>query len=299
MALERLNKCPLCKSGLFLNLTTVKDHSISRENFVVCKCSNCGFKFTNPRPDSDSIGQYYKSEDYISHRNKSTNPINFLYKLVRKFTIQQKIALLKKYLPQNPQLLDYGCGTGFLLNAAQKKGWSAQGIEPDRGARKLAQAKNLEIYPELEKLNKNSQFDGITLFHVLEHVHELRKTFKRLKKILKPDGILFIALPNNDSLDALEYREKWAAYDVPRHLYHFDQQSVSVLAETFKMEVIDTIPMKFDSYYVSMLSEKYASADIGQIKQMFFGIKMGLKSNRWATSNNNNYSSLLYILKKK
>lgn len=299
MGVERLNKCPLCKSGLFLNLSIVKDFSITQEEFVICKCSKCNLKFTNPRPDQDTIGSYYKSDNYISHSNKSNNPINFLYKLVRKITLRQKISLLARYLPKNPKLLDFGCGTGFLLNAAQKKGWSTVGIETDVDARKLAKAKNLTVLSKLDQLDKDLKFDGITLFHALEHVHELRKTFKHLKKLLKAKGVLFLALPNNNSYDADIYKEHWAAYDVPRHLYHFDQETVALLAETSKMEIIGAIPMKFDSFYVSMLSEKYNKSNSSNLKQILVGLKHGLRSNQWAKLNDNNYSSILYILKKK
>jgi len=293
---ERLTKCPLCKSGLFLNHLVVKDHSVSQESFTICKCCNCNFLFTNPRPDKDHIGDYYKSEDYISHTDKSTNWINLIYKQVRKFTLQQKVNWINKHTPQKGRLLDYGCGTGHFLNHAKNKGWDSIGYEPSPEAASIARKKfNLILYDKVDELNKEKKFDAITLFHVLEHVHDLRGTLELLLKRLKKRGTLFLAVPNFDSYDSKLFKENWAALDVPRHLYHFTQETMQYLAEEFDLRITAKEAMPFDSYYVSILSNniKYKK------KNLIKSIITGYKSNYKAKNNNKNYSSILFILKKK
>lgn len=296
MSLERLNKCPLCKSGLFLNHKEVKDFSISQESFILCECANCQLIFTNPRPKEDIIASYYESESYISHQDKSKNLTDLLYKLVRNYTIKQKVSLLNQLTPTKGKLLDIGCGTGYLLAGAQQNGWHVTGIEPGKVARKLARKKGLLVHKNLDALD-NQKFDCISLFHVLEHIHELRKNLKKIIKHLKDNGHLLIAVPNVSSWDAQHYGAEWAAWDVPRHLYHFNRKSFQTLTEEFDLNLIHSKPMLFDSYYVSMLSEKN-KGNKGTLS-LWNGFLNGFKSNQWAKKNQKNYSSILFILKKK
>lgn len=299
MSLERLTACPLCKSGLFLNHSEVRDLSISKELFFICRCTQCGLLFTNPRPDQEEISRYYQSEDYISHQNKSNNPINLIFKLVRYFTIRKKVKQLNYYSTKKGSLLDYGCGTGHFLKAAKAKGWKTTGIEPNEPARKMAKKSGIKVNDSLDSLKKSKPFDAITLFHVIEHVHELRSTIKKLNRLLDAEGRLFLAVPNHHSFDARHYTAHWAAWDVPRHLYHFSPETMNYLAMEFEMEIIETLPMVFDSYYVSILSEKYSKPEKNSILNFINGIILGQRSNKWAKENQNNYSSLLFILKKK
>lgn len=299
MSKERLTKCPLCESGLFLNHTEVKDHAISKELFLLCQCSNCKLIFTNPRPDYESISRYYDSEDYISHQNKSNNLTNILYKLVRKITVRSKVSMINRINPAKGKILDIGCGTGNFLKAASKQKWRVTGVEPNPTAREISLKKNLKVIASLEDIKKNKKFDVITLFHVLEHMHDLRKTGKKLSKHLKNYGSLVIAVPNQKSFDANHYRKDWAAYDVPRHLYHFDKSSMAQFAEKIGMKIVETKAMKFDSYYVSLLSEKYQNPKDSLIQHLYKGFKRGYLSNKWAKYNEDNYSSLLFVLKKK
>ena len=288
---EKLEECPVCKHSQFTNYLICDDHSVSGESFALVKCDKCSLVFTNPRPEQSSLPDYYQSDQYISHTDKGNSLINFIYKLVRKYTITRKIKLIDKLNRGRGSLLDYGCGTGDFIKAANKKGWHAYGYEPDKDAKNIASAKNPDkILDKIE--NHNGPFDIITAWHVIEHVSELNKTIKNLKKILAPDGHLIIALPNHKSYDAAYYKEFWAGYDVPRHLYHFDQESIKSFASKFKLRLIHTLPMKFDSFYVSMLSEKYRGN-----ANLLNAIKIGLKSNNKA-SNTNDYSSLIYIFKK-
>ncbi|MER2997472.1 class I SAM-dependent methyltransferase [Pontibacter populi] len=295
MSYERLEQCPICSKEDFKNFMVVTDNSVSKESFVIVECENCTFKFTNPRPDAESIGSYYESEDYISHSNTKTGIINRAYHVVRSITTKQKVELINRHVPAKGTILDYGCGTGVFLTACKKDGWKIRGIEPSDKARELAEkASGTSIATSLSEL-EDEKFDVITLWHVLEHMHTLNETIKQLISHLTEDGVLIIAVPNADSHDAKEYKENWAAYDVPRHLYHFTQPTMKRLLKKHKMQLEEVLPMKFDAYYVSMLSEKHKE---GKTK-MLNSVLNGYKSNSYAEKNGNDYSSLIFVAKRK
>lgn len=294
MGYERLDKCPLCQKPDFRNFLVVQDKSVSQESFVIVQCENCGFKFTNPRPDQDSIGGYYASENYISHSNTSKGLINKAYKLVRSMTIRQKVELINR-VSEKGAILDYGCGTGHFLAACQKEGWRIAGIEPNETAREQAsQLAETPVKACLDESLEPEQFHVVTMWHVLEHIHTLNETFGHLIRLTRPQGHLIVAVPNADSLDAQEYQENWAAYDVPRHLYHFTQQTMKRFLKKHKLDLVEILPMKFDAYYVSMLSEKYREKN-NLVRFML----NGYRSNQHANQHKNDYSSLIYVARKK
>ena len=291
---ERLDECPLCKSTAFKNHMICKDYSVSQESFAMVKCAHCKLLFTNPRPDEGNLYKYYQSENYISHTNKSNNPVNSIYKVARYFTINRKIKLVSKF-HKNGNLLDFGCGTGEFLKTGKKKGWNVTGYEPTKDAYEgMDQSIKSDIVSSLDEIQLKKHFHVITLWHVLEHISDLRTTIQQLKKMLRPDGVLVIAVPNHESYDAEYYKEYWAAYDLPRHLYHFSQQTMKSLLSANKLKLIKTYPMPLDAYYVSLLSEKYKTGRTNYID----AFSMGLKSNKAAKQNGNNYSSLIYIATK-
>jgi 2-polyprenyl-3-methyl-5-hydroxy-6-metoxy-1,4-benzoquinol methylase len=265
----------------------------------LCKCTSCNLIFTNPRPEEESIDKYYQSEDYISHQNKGNNFTNIIYKWVRNITIKNKIRWLNKYSENKGSLLDIGCGTGYFLQAAKNAGWQTQGIEPNNTAREIAKKQKIKVKKDLSNLKKEKKFSAISLYHVLEHIHQLRKTGKKIVDLLEDTGTIFIAVPNHRSFDAKKYGTYWAAYDVPRHLYHFNQETIAKFADEMGLKIISIEPMRFDSYYVSLLSEPYLNPDKGQMARWLKALVTGYKSNRWGKENDNNYSSLLFILKKK
>lgn len=291
---ERLDDCPICKSTKLRNKIICKDYLVSKESFAIVECSDCGFLFTNPRPDKDHIADYYKSKDYISHTNKANNLINIIYKTARIFTSREKYKLISQTV-KNGKILDIGCGTGTMLKHCKNKGWDVTGIEPDSNARQEAIESGLpNIYSSLENLNDKDQFDVITLWHVLEHLPDLNDTMSRIKKLLKPEGHLIIALPNANSWDSNKYGENWAAYDVPRHFYHFTKHTFKLLSKKHKLKITDTQPMPLDAFYISLLSEKNLNGK-GNLLEAFTN---GLKSNKWAKENDSNYSSIIYVLTK-
>lgn len=291
---EKLEVCPSCKHTAFTNYLIAEDHTVTQESFALVKCQKCQLIFTNPRPDKDHIGKYYESENYISHTNNGNNPINLMYKLVRNYTLRKKVNLIGKYLKAN-RILDFGCGTGAYVHALNQAGYVAEGFEPNQQARQEAEKlTNERIYSELKQLKQAEVYDAVTAWHVLEHVHELKETLKLLRKKTNENGYLFIAVPNAASHDAHHYQDKWAAYDVPRHLYHFTPESFKYLAAKSKLEVVDMLPMRFDSYYVSLLSEQYIHGKTKPVQ----AFKQGLISNQKAYKTRD-YSSIIYVLKKK
>lgn len=293
--MKNYTNCPICKSTEFSLFKECKDYTSSDEIFKISACNSCGFAFTNPIPEENEIGKYYESDEYISHSNTSKGIINKLYQFVRNITLDKKVNLLKS-LTNKRKLLDIGSGTGEFLNHTQKNGFTVQGIEPSLiGRNNSIKNFNLSVYPE-KKLAEYSEneFDIITMWHVLEHVYHLNERVETIHRILKKDGYLIVAVPNRLSYDAEKYQEYWAAYDVPRHLYHFRPVDIKTLFENHSLNVKQILPMKFDSFYVSMLSEKYKKEKSKLFKAFLVGLKSNMNSKGLAK-----FSSQIYILQKK
>lgn len=272
-----------------------QDYTVSKKFFAICHCNQCQHRFTNPVPAQDEIGPYYKSEDYVSHTNTSKGFIHGLYQTVRKITLKRKRSLVKNTTgKQKGTLLDVGSGAGAFLATMQSSGWTCLGLEPDADARAVSKSDfGVEAQPieELFQLNPSS-YDAITMWHVLEHVHALDSYMQQLKALLKPDGRLHIAVPNYQSFDAQVYQAKWAAYDVPRHLYHFCPDSMRSLIQRHGLQMVRTKRMPFDSFYVSMLSERNTGASFVK------GVWIGWCSWWMALFKKERCSSLIYVIQK-
>jgi len=289
-----LDKCLVCGSNQFEPFLVCKDHTVSQENFSIVSCKSCGFKFTNPRPEDSIIGNYYKAESYVSHTNTKKGIVNRLYHVVRNHTLKKKVALVSSYVSRGT-LLDYGCGTGMFLGACKNAGWETFGMEPDDDARKIASGLGLNLFSDKGRINTyitDRKFSAITLWHVLEHITDMKETLAFFKDRLEKDGVLIIAVPNHVSYDAQYYKENWAAYDVPRHLHHFELTSMKSLLERNGFVLKETLPMKFDSFYVSMLSEKYRTGSVNLLKAFMTGLKSNMKA-----KTSSDFSSTIYIFK--
>jgi len=281
----------MSKSNTFLK---VEDHSVSGEIFRLIYNENYGFLETYPQPSEQNISEYYKTEDYISHTDAKRNLLERVYHIVRSISLKRKLKLINSFKSEEKNLLDIGCGTGDFLQIAQKNNWSVSGIEPNEQAREIANKKtNASVIKHEQLLNfKKQSFDVITLWHVLEHLPKLEDHVSVFKNLLKENGTLIIAVPNHKSYDAKYYKKFWAAFDVPRHLWHFNKTSISNLFGTKKMNVVKTLPMKFDAYYVSLLSEKYKSGFMNPLKAFWIGLRSNLKARH-----SGEFSSLIYIIK--
>ena len=294
--IEPLDTCPVCGGGAWLPSLSPKDHTVSGEEFTLTTCKTCGFCATNPRPGRGNIGRYYDSPDYISHTNSKTGLQDRLYQFIRTRAIRNKHRLIARY-KQNGQVLDMGCGTGEFLGYLKSQGYLVTGVEPGVSARERAIANySLEVVPTLEQVPALEQFKVITLWHVLEHVHDVRDTLKKLHARLSVKGLLVIAVPDRDSWDAHHYGAGWAAYDVPRHLSHFRRADVHRLLTEHGFRMLATKPMWFDAPYVSMLSEKHKGA--GAFGALVKGTLVGMASNAVAATTPRPTSSSLYVAEK-
>lgn len=297
--MNKVTSCPICSGNQFIDFLSVTDYSVSKHAFTISECKGCSFRFTNPIPTEEKIGDYYKFDAYVSHSDDKTGIINSLYHLVRKYTLGKKYRLLRGYIKRG-NLLDIGSGTGYFLSYMKDKGWQVSGLEPDEQARRIATEKHgfsVNAPSFMENISANS-FDVITMWHVLEHVYHLKKDVKKIAEMLKPEGVLFVAVPNCASYDAKKYGKYWAGYDVPRHLYHFRKQDIKTLFDAYGMEVKAILPMVFDSFYVSLLSEKYKSnvdsiPVSGLIRGFYHGFITYLKSFKGHSS------SQIYVIQHK
>ncbi|MET0759090.1 MAG: class I SAM-dependent methyltransferase [Flavobacterium sp.] len=271
--------------------TTVKDNSVSKETFDLYRDEALDLLITFPQPDEKSLPKYYESDDYISHTDGKRSLFEKAYHFIKNIALKNKLNLINSLNPEKGNLLDIGAGTGDFLTVAKNNGWNTKGVEPSEKAKSIAIKKGVAFAESTTELESHS-FDMITMWHVLEHVPNLENQIKELKRLVKPNGTIIIAVPNFNSYDAKYYGKFWAAFDAPRHLWHFSKTSIKLLFEKEELKLVKVLPMKFDAFYVSLLSEKYKTGKMNYIKAFF----VGLQSNFKATSNSE-FSSHIYIIK--
>ena len=269
----------------------VKDHSVSQEIFDLYYDESLDMLVTNPQPDSENLGKYYDSPNYISHTDGNKSLFEKLYQAVKNIALKNKLNLINSLSENKGKILDIGAGTGDFLAFVKQNGWQTIGVELSQKAKEIAIKKGVQFVNEISEL-ENQSFDIITMWHVLEHVPDLEKQIHELKRLLKPNGTLIVAAPNFKSFDANHYKEFWAAYDVPIHFWHFSKTAIKLLFEKQNMKLEKVLPMKFDAFYVSLLSEKYKTGKMKYIKAFFIGLKSNFKAKQTSE-----YSSHIYILK--
>ena len=272
---------------------TVKDFSVSGESFSLLLNKEYQILKTHPQPTLDKLGSYYEFEDYISHTDGKRTLFEKMYHFIKRKAIRDKVKLINSYQPVKGRILDIGAGTGDFLLECKNQNWDILGIEPNDKAKGIALGKGIKFGDTIEKLESNS-FDVITMWHVLEHVPDVEHQVAELKRLLKPSGTIIIAVPNFKSYDANHYKEFWAAYDVPRHLWHFSKTAIEKLFDKQNMNLEDVKPMWFDSFYVSLLSEKYKSGKMNFISGFFIGLISNISG-----CFKNEFSSHIYVLKNK
>jgi len=289
--------CPLCLSGKITVKFGCTDHFISREIFQIALCSDCGFQFTQDYPDEKGIGRYYESEEYVSHSNTSKGMYNKLYQFARSFMLQRKLSIVNKItVKKGGSILDIGSGTGHFADTMKRGGWQVKGIEINDKAREFSKVQfGLDVISpdEISSLQPES-FDCITLWHVLEHFHDPFKYASEISRLLKPGGVCIVALPNSSSFDAEHYGKFWAAYDVPRHLWHFSPSTFRLFADKTGFKIVKTLTLPLDLFYISILSEKYSGSGLS----FFFGIAVAKMY--WFASifKKERSSSIIYIMRK-
>jgi 2-polyprenyl-3-methyl-5-hydroxy-6-metoxy-1,4-benzoquinol methylase len=272
---------------------TVKDFSVSGESFSLLLNEEYQILKTYPQPTLDKLVSYYEFEDYISHTDGKRTLFEKMYHFIKRKAIRDKVKLINSYQPVKGRVLDIGAGTGDFLLECKNQNWDILGIEPNDKAKAIAVGKGIKFGDTIEKLESNS-FDVITMWHVLEHVPDVEHQVAELKRLLKPSGTIIIAVPNFKSYDAKYYKEFWAAYDVPRHLWHFSKTAIEKLFDKQNMNLEDVKPMWFDSFYVSLLSEKYKSGKMNFISGFFIGLISNVSG-----CFKNEFSSHIYVLKNK
>jgi 2-polyprenyl-3-methyl-5-hydroxy-6-metoxy-1,4-benzoquinol methylase len=295
---KQFSPCPICNKEDISSLLHTKDYSLTGEDFQIIQCANCSLEYTHPAPSKEAIAPYYNFPSYISHTDTKEGLVNQIYHKVRNHTLTQKTNWVQSlFTGHKGQLLEVGAGTGAFAHSMFKKGWKVTALEPDAASRQKALENydiNLLPIEELFQLEP-AKYEVITLWHVLEHVHDLNAYMKTFNSLLKPNGRLIIAVPNYTSYDAGFYKNFWAAYDVPRHLYHFSPLSMYYLAKKHKMSIVQKLPMWFDSFYVSLLSEKYKQSGMIGMMRAFF---VGCISNLIALRNADRGSSMIYEIRK-
>lgn len=274
----------------------LKDHAVSGEAFELRYDDSRALLYTHPKPTASTLSNYYPETNYISHTNQRRSLFDVLYHVVRYVSVKRKLRLLKPFQPKQAALLDVGAGTGFFLRAAKNKGWTVTGIEPNSAARNLANSKAPNTVFDSETFGQlpHNSFDVITLWHVLEHLPNLDEDIETLQKLLKPNGRIVVAVPNFKSFDALYFKDYWAAYDVPRHLWHFSQQSISKVFSEVHIKLESTHPLQMDAYYVSLLSNKLKTGSHRLLNSLWIGFLSNFKALK-----SGEYSSLIYVLKNK
>src|SRR5690625_4667922 len=290
-------KCPSCDSGNTEKILKAKDFLVSGEKFTIYSCRNCTLRFTADAPGEKEISNYYASSHYISHTDTRDGLINKAYHFIRKYALKQKRKWVENATGlKNGHLLDIGSGTGAFLQEMKTSGWEVTGLEPNSGARSVAQKQyqiDTLLSDDLFRLPEND-FHAITLWHVLEHVYPLHEYLKQLHLLLRDSGILFIALPNYTSYDAKKYDQYWAAYDVPRHLYHFSPEAFLHVVRQHQFRCTNQIAMPFDAFYISLLSVKYKHGKNRYARGYINGLRAGSK----ARNKPSNASAILYVLQK-
>ncbi|HHN47427.1 MAG TPA: class I SAM-dependent methyltransferase [Bacteroidales bacterium] len=289
-------KCQVCENKILREFLQLRDYFLSQEEFTLLKCLNCGLLHTIPRPAKEEVGSYYNSKDYTSHNNTKLSLKNILYRKARYYALSRKLKFIKKY-SSHGKILDIGSGTGEFLNFCKKNGWETLGIEPNKAARDFSiRNYGLKILESEQYLRtEKTSFEVISMWHVLEHLENPVEQFAMNRELLKENGLLVVALPNYESWDARYYGKFWAAYDVPRHLFHFPEKAVLWLAQKTGFTFLEKQPLKLDAFYISLLSEKYAHGKMNYFRAFF----NGLRSNQKAKTGKFGYSSWVYLMTRK
>lgn len=286
--------CSLCGSTKVFKVYQVRDFFFSGEEFGLMECEECRVRFTHPVPSKEELFKYYKSDEYLSHANKQKTFLAFLYDFIRGINVKWKANQISRYCPNTGAILDVGCGAGVFLSEMKKRGWMCTGVEPDTNSLSYVEDKlQINVVGDILEIEKNKQFDVISLWHVLEHFYDPKMVLNELNTLLKNDGLLVIAVPNYESLDSRYFGSYWAAYDVPRHLYHFSPDVLRSLLESCGFTTLEIKPLAVDVLYITYLSNRYLKKWPALLKGVLRGLYFLLRSRRVS-----DYSSIVFFARK-
>jgi len=289
-----VKSCPICEASSFREVFKAPYFRGDDELFSIKECDSCHFWVTSPRPEDSELEKYYDFENYISHNNSSESVMDKAYHIVRNYSLKKKVSLINRLDNGSKQLLDYGAGTGHFLAAAEESGWEVKGVEISAEARVVAQDSNgVELKSPESFEFVEERFSVVTLWHVLEHLPDLNKNLETFYKTLKSGGKLVIAVPNHESYDSQKYGNRWAALDLPLHLWHFKKKNIADLAKKHGFKLMEVNNMPFDSFYVSLLSERIWDKKGNPLKAFMNGLVSNMKG-----KSDKNMSSLIYVLEK-
>lgn len=288
------DKCPWCGSENAQLHLELKDLFLTQEPFKILECKECGMLYTTPRPNKDEIGRYYKSEEYYSHQENKEGFIPKVYEKVKSVNLKNKYGIATEG-KEKGKALDIGCGVGDFLHTMEQHGWDCTGVEPSEDAKVIAKKriKGQLLSSEEQENLPDSSFDIITMWHVLEHVDDIRWQIQQLHRLCKPGGRIIIALPNYKSYDGQYYKAEWAAYDVPRHLNHFNKENLIKILEESGLRHVKTEKLVWDAYYISYMSEKYRKHSIPLLRGAFRGLVSNCKARKTGE-----WSSLVYVFER-
>ena len=298
MIYQDFNSCPLCGAYGQTPYADCTDFTVSRESYILMRCPECGMVYTSNPPKECDTSKYDKLDLKLKLGDSPAGLIHKLYYYIRLRMLSRKAHIVESQSYRTGgSLLNYGAKTGYFSHKMERRGWKVTSIEKYHEERLFS----LEMFhhrmfdvPEMDRLHPET-FDVITLWHVFEHCYDPNGLLDKFYKLLRPTGILIMACPNIRSTDAMHYGPYWAAYDVPRHLWHFNTTSLSELAHKHGFTLMHRERMPFDCFYISILSEKHKRHKMAFLRGILYGFHCWLVSLAHPDSS----SSMVYVFRKR
>ena len=298
MNYQDFTPCPLCGASGQMPYADCIDFTVSKESFILLRCPQCGVVFTsNPPKESETI-RYDTLDLKLKLGDSPRGLTDKLYYYVRHRMLRKKASIVESQSYRTGgTLLNYGAKTGYFSHYMERRGWKVTSIEKYHEERQFSlETFHHRMYDvsEMDRLTPET-FDVITLWHVFEHCYNPNGLLNRFYRLLRPGGILLIACPNICSTDAMHYGANWAAYNVPRHLWHFNPTSLSNLLNKHGFTLMHRQKLSYDCFYISVLSEKNKNSKMPFLRGMWFGMRCWFIS----LARLDKSSSLVYVFRKR
>ncbi|HAJ35756.1 MAG TPA: hypothetical protein DCL15_08695 [Chloroflexi bacterium] len=276
-----LTNCNLCGSNAIEDERVIPDYLLERKQIVarLVRCRACGLVYQSPRPTLAEMSEHYPPEyEPYTDPTAGYEPSSLL-KRAYAYGTQKRTRYVTRR-KHGGRLLDIGCASGtFLLGMQAQRGWQVQGVEPSAQIAEYARSvHNLDVFPgTLEEANfPDGSFDCVTMWDVLEHVHDPLGTLREISRVLKDDGILVIRVPNLASWDATLFGDAWAGLDAPRHLFVFRPETLKAMLAQTNFQMIDL------------------SCGIGGYVTFVLSVRFWMTAHRWPEKIKQRVARLLY-----